>query len=585
MIISKFIIHRYKAIINTIEFNLQKQSLIPIIGLNECGKTSILSAIYAFDATNDSSDSTMRQLSDVSNLYNTKTEPAKISAEIIIDVKDLEKALIETFPLKEETETPFWKNFNFPKTMIISRIIHSKQLNNYEVEIGDLTSLIPDQDLLGRSLILTLPYILYFDDFRDSFPDRIEIDKKDAENSNTWLSIIEKLFKKTDANYSVHDLSKLEQRNRNNILSDVERYLNNTLTKEWADFKLDEKENLYVKITIDTEENEVKVDNPPETPNLPAKTIKTVKTFLSFEVKEIDKNGRERSFFVKDRSKGFYWFFNFVMKVEFNSKNAGEEGQDTIYLLDEPGSYLHSFAQQRLCKKLKKISDDNVVIYSTHSHHLLSPEVIPINSVFLAYKPQFGEVSIRRVIDVSLKEKEQTPLAYQTYYDALNVKPDIFNFTYKKALLVEGIYDFYCYKMFIFDNSEICVIPSRGADSLISFISLMLGFGIDFVTLWDNDEAGKKKKDKAIDFFGKEFNDRFLLLPLKSNKNKCRLEELFHHSDLKIIKEELSLPNNSSFEKIIVNLFYSSKKEEIKAKIGKETMDNFRELTKLITFN
>ena len=68
----KFIIENYKAITNTIEIDLEKNSLIPIIGINECGKTTILNAIFAFDSYNDSFDSSIHHLTDVRNLYTTE---------------------------------------------------------------------------------------------------------------------------------------------------------------------------------------------------------------------------------------------------------------------------------------------------------------------------------------------------------------------------------------------------------------------------------------------------------------------------------------------------------------------------------
>jgi hypothetical protein len=37
---------------------------------------------------------------------------------------------------------------------------------------------------------------------------------------------------------------------------------------------------------------------------------------LKLDVVEKDASGEEHFFFVRDRSKGFYWFFNFVMKLE-----------------------------------------------------------------------------------------------------------------------------------------------------------------------------------------------------------------------------------------------------------------------------
>src|ERR1700743_1547564 len=91
----RFIINRYKAITEPIEINVEKKPLIPIIGINECGKTTILNSIFAFDYTNDHYNLTIRHLTDVHNLYSTKNEPASISAEIEMSLKEYKEIYAE----------------------------------------------------------------------------------------------------------------------------------------------------------------------------------------------------------------------------------------------------------------------------------------------------------------------------------------------------------------------------------------------------------------------------------------------------------------------------------------------------------
>ncbi len=45
----KFWIRNYRAITGPLEVDVARTPLVPIIGVNECGKTTILSAIFAFD--------------------------------------------------------------------------------------------------------------------------------------------------------------------------------------------------------------------------------------------------------------------------------------------------------------------------------------------------------------------------------------------------------------------------------------------------------------------------------------------------------------------------------------------------------
>ncbi len=67
----KFIIRNYRAITGPLVIDLDKKSLVPIIGINESGKTTILHAIYAFDCFNDKFNEGGRHLEDTVNLYRT----------------------------------------------------------------------------------------------------------------------------------------------------------------------------------------------------------------------------------------------------------------------------------------------------------------------------------------------------------------------------------------------------------------------------------------------------------------------------------------------------------------------------------
>ena len=52
----RFTITNYRAIKGPLGVDLHRTPLIPVIGINECGKTTILHAIVAFDFINDKSD-------------------------------------------------------------------------------------------------------------------------------------------------------------------------------------------------------------------------------------------------------------------------------------------------------------------------------------------------------------------------------------------------------------------------------------------------------------------------------------------------------------------------------------------------
>lgn len=222
----------------------------------------------------------------------------------------------------------------------------------------------------------------------------------------------------------------MEERQRKTVLSAIKRRLNETLTKEWQNFRLDNTDALQISIDFRAEKGS---DGVP-------------RNYLRLDVIEKDLNGNEHFFFISDRSKGFFWFFNFVMKLEFNPKVL-PFSTEAIYLLDEPGSYLHASAQSKLCKKLKQLSTNNTVIYCTHSHYLLDPDVIPLSSIRVAEKSSNGDVQLLSIHEHrgSMLEKRS---AFQPVVDALQIKPFLLDFTNRFVILVEGICDFYAFEMF-----------------------------------------------------------------------------------------------------------------------------------------
>ena len=71
------------------------------------------------------------------------------------------------------------------------------------------------------------------------------------------------------------------------------------------------------------------------------------------------------------RSKGFQWFFSFYL-VFLVESDAGHKS--AILLLDEPGLHLHPTAQQELVAFLARLSEQNQLVYTTHSPFLIDGE-------------------------------------------------------------------------------------------------------------------------------------------------------------------------------------------------------------------
>lgn len=563
-----FTILQYRAIAQPLFVDIEKQSLVPIIGINECGKTTILHAILAFDYYNDTFNANLHHLDDTNNLYKLgQDNNASVMASVKLSWTDMKSAIekVQSDELKSACNSYRRKGGDFQGHIDIVRNLHTKKydLKSDSFQHSDLNN------ALAREIISKLPYILYFDDFRDAIPGEIEVKQSDgSKKPEGWLAIIERLFTKTDSKFSIFKLDALDDRERKSIIAKVKKALNTTLAREWQNFKLDNNDAL--EINLDYVPSKTTSESVIEHPR------------IKFEVVEKDQDDEEHYFYVRDRSKGFFWFFNFVMKLEFNPKVVSNDGVDAIYLLDEPGSYLHAAAQSKLCKKLKDLSDKNGVIYCTHSHYLLDPEVIPISSVRIASKNNDFEINLSTIYNYDTDRLDKKN-AFQPIYDALQIKPFRLDIgANDKVVLTEGIYDFYCYDMLV-DGYRF--VPGQNADSINYYIALMVGWAVNFNAIWDNDDEGRKAQARCENKFGEAISSRTHLLPLSGRRRKTILQDLFDGSDLSNIKNELGIPQNSAFTKAISTLYYSDKRDAIlKSAISAATRSNFKEVEGLLKF-
>ncbi len=561
----KFIIENYRAIKKPLSIDLKEKSLIPIIGVNECGKTTILHALLSFDYYNDKSNKEIKHLQDTTNLYESNPKAPIIKAEIEISKSDLKEIINEVIN-EEDVSDNLNTNLRLKDfdSLIIERNLQSKEYNIKGINNLNNAN---TNNLIAKKIISRLPYILYFDDFKDSVPDEIEIVNDEGSQSG-WLAIVDTLFNSTDKHFSVFDLKDKEDRQRKSIISKVQRKLNDTLTKEWANFRLDDLGALEISINY----HESKINE-------------ATRSLLKFDVVEKDTNGDEHYFYVRNRSKGFYWFFNFVMKLEFNPKVVDfEDTVNSIYVLDEPGSYLHALAQEKLCKKLKTLSSKNHVIYCTHSHHLLNPEIIPINNVKVAEKDGNGNVSLKAIYDHE-GTINQRRTAYQPLYDALQLRPLAIDLnTSKNVLIVEGIIDKYLFELFT-KSPTFIVLPSVGASSISYFISVMIAWRVPYRALWDDDDTGRRELNKAKEFFGNNEACNFFTLNKDNKKNNTIIQDLFDSEDIEMIKQALNIPRDTRFDKTISSLYYSPEKNSIIKSLTGSTKQNFQELLDQLKLN
>lgn len=587
-----FKILNYRAICGPLKIDLKSRSLVPLIGLNECGKTTVLQAIFAFDHANDN-EYEGRHIKDVVNLYTTRSAAPIISAGIrapktvwlsltnqfLSDANkiiEMERGKLTAQVLTLAANKPALDNLTLKKARLtkwgesFSKLIEETG-GAIEIDRNIATNkyLIPSisnedaniNDDFSHEIISRMPYILYNDDFQDRPPSSIEIVMDTTKVSN-WQQIFANLFKKAATGHTLEETARvLDQRRRDSIVSDVQAVLNNTLAKAWRSFHLDHNKKVKIRLTLTP-----LIDDQPAI------------LFISI-VENIGEN--ERFFQVVDRSKGFLWFYNFVMKTEFNPKNNYGQGQ-TIYLLDEPGSYLHSAAQTKLCEKLKSISINNgKVIYCTHSPHLLHPDSIPINDIHIVSKNSRKEISVSRLPEY--KTTEERLIALQPIFEALQINGFQFAADGRPMLAVEGIYDKYAISLFLPNSDRFNILPCTSANSIVKNIQFLNAFRLDYVAIWDNDPEGRKEFERAKQAFGSGESYKFIKLPAEDSTN-CRMEGMFDSSDLERIRKTLQMSDDATYETTMVSLFYAPEKEKTKIveSMSTHSRDKFNKLNLLI---
>ncbi len=185
------------------------------------------------------------------------------------------------------------------------------------------------------------------------------------------------------------------------------------------------------------------------------------------------------------RSKGFIWFFSFLVWFDSIKKQTGTN-RDLILLLDEPGLNLHALAQADLLRYIDHLAQSHQIIYTTHSPFMVhSDRIHQVRTV--EDLPKEGT----KISDNVSSSDRKTIFPLQAalgYTIAQNL------FISKRNLLVEGPADLIYLKLFssILDEEgreslrdDITIVPVGGLDKLTTFVALLCGNQLDLVVLHD----------------------------------------------------------------------------------------------------
>lgn len=356
------------------------------------------------------------------------------------------------------------------------------------------------------------PKFWYFDEYF-SLPSRVNINR--LQSNQTDAELTAEALKTSKALFELAgiDIAKLVNASTfETFIAELEA-TSNEITDQIFEY-WSTNENLEIKFEIETVKN-------PQNPNL-------IEKVLDIRVR----NTRHRvSLPLKNRSKGFNWFFSFIV---WFSKIQSDGNKNFILLLDEPGLNLHASAQADLLRYIEDLAKEYQVIYTTHSPFMIDSN--HLERVRTVYDSDAGSI-----ISSAIQEKDPDtlfPLQAALGYDiAQNL------FISKNNLLVEGPADLLYLTIIssILESEKreglkdsITIVPIGGMDKVASFISLLRGSKLNIVCLLDSfsDQKGKQRIDDLIKIkIIKDRNVRYFDEFVKTTNGKADIEDLFEKSE------------------------------------------------------
>jgi predicted ATP-dependent endonuclease of OLD family len=585
-------IHKYKSIIDDQYFDVE-QDITVLVGMNESGKTSVLEALAKSNYFQDDKKFKYSLTHDYprkekKNVDKQKIDPLAITSTYLITSDIISKIelefgadilidniYIESYYYSGEKKYDILSinMLKFAEAFTRKNNVDSKALNEKISKISsrsDLENLISEykddkilkalealkeyfandnniSDYIVKNYILNkLPKFLYYDEYY-ALPSRICIeDLQKSELEEEELKTARALFELADININ-QLLTSNDYEDFKAELEATQSTISEELFKYWGTnknleilFDIQKKEGTTSEkrvISVDTvNNNQSKKVNQ----TIIVDGIKIIQHILDIRVRNTRTNV---SLPLKNRSKGFNWFFSFLVWFK---KIQEDKNNNYILLLDEPGLNLHASAQNNLLHFLADLSENYQIIYTTHSPFMVeSKKLHKVRTVL--------ETDKGTKISESVQEKDPNTLFPLQAALGYNIAQNLF--IAQHNLLVEGVSDLVYLQIMsnVLDNkkreglnSKITIMPTGGLDKVATFISLLRGSELDIVCLLDTftDAQGKAKLDAMIEhkIIAKskvKFFDEFL-----DNHTYADIEDLFSKEDyLKIY--------NAAFEKDI----------------------------------
>jgi hypothetical protein len=260
--------------------------------------------------------------------------------------------------------------------------------------------------------------------------------------------------------------------------------------------------------------------------------------------------------------------------------------------LDEPASNLHPAAQTKLLSAFAALPNNQIVVYSTHSHHMIKPEWLAgayvvrnrgqeYEGLDLKYNAAMTDVEAEPYYQFVARHPNDTDL-YRPILDALEYRPGPLE-KIPDLVVVEGKNDFYTLRyltdvIHLVDGEPLNVFPSTGKEKTESIVAQYLAWGRKFVVLLDGDRGGQQTAQRLVKTYGPLVENRIVTLAdVHADWADMSMEDLFATTDRDAITAT-AFPGHDyekgKFNTALTSLLIQRQEVPLKAK----TTDNFRRL-------
>lgn len=531
-----------------------------LVGMNESGKTAILSALHRLNSVDktsfDEQQDYPRWLLSRDRRAGVIGDAEPINAVFALEAKELAELedilgpnvlrdtsvtvsrkygsansfwtislngaqavsnLIEGQAIRRKTLEFFKKIDDFdgvePICLMLESDENDQQIEKTKEEVALIRaelSRLPEKTISQVASTLLSPYLpkfFYFSDY-SQLEGRIDVkalDTADVEVASSSAQTARALLRL--ASTTPKALADDDYEDRKSELEAVGHELTSEVFEYWK-----QNENLRVQFDVDRQIEPI--------PGHPQR-FEVKKTFLDIRVEDT-RHAFTNNF--SQRSSGFRWFFSFLAAfTEFESRK-----EPVIVLLDEPGMTLHGRAQGDFLRFInERLAKAVQVVYTTHSPFMIETDRIERIRIVEDGGPSTGATVTQEALTV--KEGSLFPLQAALGYDIAQHL-----FIGDTNLLVEGPSDF----VFLDAMSRLLlekgrtgldekwrILPTGGASNIPAFVALM-GRNLDVTVLVDSGTEGLDRLEKAVDAARLQ-RDRIVQVSEVTNNRHSDIEDLF----------------------------------------------------------